>query len=86
MLTRSKSSTERRFQKWSKIIRECRELSRLQLSELSGDSIWTIKSLKLDFLEWDAFIVYEKGKFRVIQYKLESTLSTLSDFDREELR
>jgi len=86
MLTRGKSSTERKFQKWSKIIRECRELSRLKLSELSGDSIWTIKSLKLDFLEWDAFIVYDKGKFRVLQYGLEGTLSTLSEFQKEELR
>jgi len=70
------------FKIWSNIIKECRELSRLQLSELSNCSLWTIKSLQKDFLEWDAFIVYEKGKFRFIQIELERTLSTLFDYLR----
>ena len=85
-MTRGKSSTERKFHKWSKLIKECRELSRLQLSEKSGDSIWTIKALNKDFLEWDAFIVYDKSKYRTLNYTLESSLSTLSDFDREKMK
>ena len=85
-MNKNKNSTEEWFIKWSKIIRESREISRLQLSEQSGASLWTIKALTKDFLEWDAFIVYDKNKFRLLQYGLEKSLSTLSEFQKEELR
>ena len=85
-MNKSKNSTEEWFIKWSKIIRESREISRLQLSEKSGASLWTIKALTKDFLEWDAFIIYDKNKFRVLQYGLEKSLSTLSEFQKESMK
>ena len=85
-MTRSQNSTERWLKLWSKIVRESREITELGLSEKSGASIWTIKALRSALTEYDAFIEYKKGKFRIIELP-KRTLSTLfSDSDLEEMK
>jgi hypothetical protein len=74
------------FKLWSNLIKEKGELSRLRLAEESGCSIWTVKSLARDFLEYEAFVSYKKGKFYWWTPRIDSLLSTLSDKQKEELK
>lgn len=72
---REKKTTLEWFALWRDIIYEKGEINRVTLSELSGASIWTIKALQKDFLDWDAYITYNKNKFKKIRFELEQTLS-----------
>ena len=81
-----KTSIEEWFKLWQEIIMKETEISRIALAEKSGASIWTIKALQADFLNWDNYIKYFKGKFRVSDFTLEKSYSTLSLQDRNELK
>jgi len=48
---------------WSKIIKEKKSVSILELSEISKSSIWAIKGLKKELCEYEAYISYKNGKF-----------------------
>ena len=74
------------FNIWKNIIYDKKEVTRLVLSEISGSSLWTIKALQRDFLEYEAYITYKNNKFRLIEFNLTRTLSTLSEIDKEELK
>lgn len=77
------------FNIWEEIIKECRELSRLQLAEKSGASLWTIKALSSSFTEYAAEIIYKNGKYSIFSDKVKPlylTLSTLSEYDKEKLK
>ena len=74
------------FKLWQEIIMKETEITRIDLAEKSGASIWTIKALQADFILWDDFIKYYKGKFRVSDFKLDKHYSTLSLKDRNELK
>lgn len=71
------NSTQKWFELWQNLIYEKGELSRLDLAESSGASLWTVKALQKDFLEWDAYITYNNNKFKKIKFELEKSLSTL---------
>lgn len=68
-------SSKEWFSIWQKLIYEKNELSRVDLADLSGASIWIIKALQNDFVEWDAYVSYEGGKFKKIGFELDKTLS-----------
>lgn len=77
------------FKIWQEIIYREKEITRLQLAEKSDCSLWTIRSLQRDFLEWDAYILYKNNKFRLLEISsktLDFTLSTLSEVDKEQLK
>ena len=80
------SSTKRWFRIWANIIKEKKEINRVDLADLSGCSLWTLKSLQKDFILSEAYILYRNGKFVYWTPRIESTLSTLSESDREELK
>lgn len=71
---------------WSNIIKKRKEISRRDLADISGASIWTIKSLSNDFVEGEAYVTYRNKKYYWFTPRLELTLSTLSDEDKEELK
>jgi len=74
------------FDIWEKIIEEKKEISRRDLADVSGASIWTIKTLSSDFIEGTAYITYKKKKYHYWTPRIELTLSTLSFEDKEELK
>ena len=80
-----KSPTEW-FNIWSKIIENKKEISRRDLSDLSQASIWTIKALNYDFIEGEAYITYKNKKYTWWTPRIELTLSTLSDKDKENMK
>ena len=71
---------------WSSIIRQKKEVSRRDLSDLSECSLWTIKALTRDFLEGEAYITLSNGIFKWWTPRIELTLSTLSSEDKEKLK
>ena len=72
---------------WCKIVKEKTEVSVLELSELSKASIWTIKGLKKELCEYEAYISFKNGKFVWFAPPLENTYSyTLSKNEKEKLR
>ena len=84
MLT-ERRSPEAWFKIWSRIVKEKKEVTRLELSELSKASLWTIKSMARDFCEYEAHINYKNGKFVYWTPRLEQTLSTLSNEQRSKM-
>ena len=60
----------------------------LELAESSGASLWTLKALRPYFLEWDAYIIYNKKnkKYIKIKFELEKSLSTLSFSEMERMK
>jgi len=71
---------------WSSIVRDKREVSRRDLSDLSNASIWTIKALTKDFVEGEAYITHSKGIFKWWTPRIELTLSNLSEKDKEDMK
>ena len=71
---------------WQEIIMKEVEITRTDLAEKSGASIWTIKALQRDFILWDKYIKYFKGKFRLSDTQIENHYSTLSLEDRQEMK
>jgi len=74
------------FKCWSDIIKDKKEISRRDLSDLSKASIWTIKALTKDFVIGEAYITHSKGVFKWWTPRIELTLSNLSEEDKEELK
>jgi len=74
------------FNIWSKIIENKKEISRRDLSDLSLASIWTIRALNQDFIEGEAHITYKKHKYKWWTPRIELTLSTLSEKDKEDMK
>lgn len=81
-----RKNPEEWFRVWRRIILEKREVTRLELSKLSGCSLWTIKALARDFCNSTEHIIYKNGKFVFYTPQIEQTLSTLSDSEKEELK
>jgi len=84
----SRQSPNYWFKAWRRIIVEKKIITRIELSELSGCSLWTIKALQKDFCDSTININYRGGKFVFdhIPEPLAQTLSTLSTEDKEELK
>jgi len=74
------------FKIWADVIKKEKIISRVKLAEITNCSLWTIKALSRDFIEYEAYINYKHGKFEYWTPQLEQTLSTLSDEDRENLK
>jgi len=74
------------FNIWSNIIKDKKEISRRDLSDLSKASIWTIKALTKDFLDGEAYITLSKGVFKWWTPRIELTLSSFSSKDKENMK
>jgi len=63
------------FKLWKNVIYEKKVVSRVALSEDTDCSIWIIKALQKDFLEYDASIFYKDGLFYLKEFSLDKTIS-----------
>ena len=79
-------SPNRWFEIWSSIIKNKKDISRVDLADISECSLWTIRALTKDFTDRDAYVTYSNNKFHWITYSIEQTLSTLSNDQLEKLR
>ncbi len=64
------------FKCWESIIKRDQIITRIALSEVSGASIWIIKSLQRDFLDWSIEINYNDSRF---EYKPTISLTLRED-------
>jgi len=63
------------FEIWKQTIYNHKHISRVTLSESSGASLWIIKSLQKDFLEFNPDIYYKDSVFHLKKFELDKTLS-----------
>ena len=82
-----KRSPTQWFKCWKNIILHDKAITRMDLSLRSGASLWIIKGLQKDFLDGEAYIRYEDGKFKALDVNsLTISLSNLSEKDKERLK
>ena len=73
------------FRIWRSIIEEKKEINRVDLADLSGCSLWTLRALTKDFTNREYYVTYKNNKFHYLTFPIEHTLSALSEVDRKEL-
>ena len=83
-MSKSRRSSQEWFKVWDRIISLEDTLSRVKLSELSGASVQTIKSLQKDWMEQNAYITYDGMMFSLI--KLSNISIYLSPKEKEEMK
>ena len=83
MLTQRSPNTW--FKIWKDIIEKEKEINRVDLADLSGCSLWTLRALTRDFTDREYYVEYKNNKYHWIHFTIEHTLSALSQSDRKEL-
>ena len=63
------------FNIWKEIIYEYKHISRVTLAESSNCSLWVVKSLQRDFIDFQPDIYYKDNKFHLKEFELDKTLS-----------
>ena len=82
-MTRLRRSSKTWFKHWDEIISLEDTLSRIKLSELSGASVQTIKSLQGDWMRQND-VVYENGVFSHFKPKKNISISLYCEASKQD--
>lgn len=81
-----KHSPHEWFKIWEDLIVEYKSITRATLAECSGASLWILKGLHKDFLDYSMKISYVKGKFVANKIQANKLSLTLSEDEANKVR